>query len=369
MKNKLSKLALAGLLSLTAVSANAATFTLLEKLGGANEQSIAGGINDLGQVVGSSDKDLIGDSFGRYAVQWDATTGLITRLPRVGGSWGGGAVAINNSGQAVGFSDQSGARLPYSTNGVTSNNLNVLGRGYGYATDINSSGQISGVAGFTERAFVWTNGTPTDLGTLGGSLSGANGINNSSQVAGSSKINGDLATHATLWVNGIATDLGTLGGTNSYGYGINDLGQVVGRSDTASGAQHAALWINGIATDLGTLGGNNSFAFGINNSGQIIGWSDDINGTKRATLWENGLAVDLNSWLDSSTLNAGWVLSEAYDINTSGQIVGYATNSLLGVVSQGYVLTPVPEADTSAMLLMGAGVIGFMARRSKQVAA
>jgi len=32
-------------------------------------------------------------------------------------------------------------------------------------------------------------------------------------------------------------------------------------------------------------------------------------------------------------------------------------------------VNPVPEADTSAMLLMGAGVMGFMARRRKQVAA
>jgi len=32
-------------------------------------------------------------------------------------------------------------------------------------------------------------------------------------------------------------------------------------------------------------------------------------------------------------------------------------------------VTPVPEADTSAMLLMGAGVMGFMARRRKQAAA
>lgn len=32
-------------------------------------------------------------------------------------------------------------------------------------------------------------------------------------------------------------------------------------------------------------------------------------------------------------------------------------------------ISPVPEPDTSAMLLMGAGVMGFMARRRKQVAA
>ena len=41
-------------------------------------------------------------------------------------------------------------------------------------------------------------------------------------------------------------------------------------------------------------------------------------------------------------------------------------------VTQAFLLqsvAAVPEADTSAMLLMGAGVMGFMARRRKQVAA
>jgi probable HAF family extracellular repeat protein len=38
------------------------------------------------------------------------------------------------------------------------------------------------------------------------------------------------------------TDLGTLGGHRSYANGINDLGQVVGDSTTASGRDHAVLW-------------------------------------------------------------------------------------------------------------------------------
>jgi uncharacterized membrane protein len=38
------------------------------------------------------------------------------------------------------------------------------------------------------------------------------------------------------------TDLGTLGGNVSAATGINDLGQVVGMSDTASGYGHAVLW-------------------------------------------------------------------------------------------------------------------------------
>jgi len=50
--------------------------------------------------------------------------------------------------------------------------------------------------------------------------------------------------------------------------------------------------------------------------------------------------------------------------NNQGAIVsGFAT--LTASVST----PPVPEADTSAMLLMGVGVMGFMARRRKQLAA
>jgi probable HAF family extracellular repeat protein len=80
-----------------------------------------------------------------------------------------------------------------------------------------------------------------DLGTLGGSFSGANGINDSDQVVGRS----DTASghvHAFLWTatSGMQ-DLGTVG-THSAAYGINDSGQVVGQSPTAAGQTHAVLW-------------------------------------------------------------------------------------------------------------------------------
>ena len=54
----------------------------------------------------------------------------------------------------------------------------------------------------------------------------------------------------------------------------------------------------------------------------------------------------------------GWESSESTINFTSAQRYMFATS-----------VTPVPEADTSAMLLMGAGVMGFIARRRKQVAA
>jgi probable HAF family extracellular repeat protein len=47
--------------------------------------------------------------------------------------------------------------------------------------------------------------------------------------------------HAFLWQNGTMTDLGTLGGGYSVGGAINDRGQVAGDSYTATGERHAFL--------------------------------------------------------------------------------------------------------------------------------
>jgi probable HAF family extracellular repeat protein len=337
-------------LSAASLSAHANyTFSLLDTPGFAGSAAFA--INNSGQVVGFT----IGPQF--QATIWSGTT--TTYL----GSFN--AFSINDSGQVVGTSNYQG--YTYSNQATIWNGTTTIILGNGNAAGINDSGQVVGQSG--ERATLWSNGNATDLGTLGG-YSYATAINDSGQIVGAS--NTTSGQHATLWSNGTITDLGTLGGVSSYAVSINNSGQIVGYSNfSGANGYHATLWSNGVAIDLGTLGGNNSSATAINALGQIVGSSSVADAqTDRATLWNGITAVDLNSFLSADALSAGWELNSANDINDNGWIVGQASNNLLGIYNQAFLLTPVavvPEADTSAMLLMGLGLFGFIVRNRKAI--
>jgi probable HAF family extracellular repeat protein len=77
--------------------------------------------------------------------------------------------------------------------------------------------------------------TITDLGTLGGDMSLATGINNAGQVVGYSGTGGtDPVTRAFLYASpGPMVDIGALGGGNSFAFAINQAGHVVGDSGHA----------------------------------------------------------------------------------------------------------------------------------------
>src|SRR5579862_4648595 len=77
---------------------------------------------------------------------------------------------------------------------------------------------------------------------LGSGVS-AYGINAAGQVTGCAPASGG-AQHAFLYSAGSMTDLGTLGGATSCGYAINAGGQVTGYADTGS-ASHAFLYSGG----------------------------------------------------------------------------------------------------------------------------
>jgi len=162
-------------------------------------------------------------------------------------------------------------------------------------------------------------------------------------------------SHAFLYSNGQMTDLGTLGGAFSFGLAINDAGQVTGAAYTVSGEEHGFVYSNGKMIDLGTLGGPNSVGLAINNAGQVTGGASTPSGLSYAFLYSNGQMVNLNDLIDPTL---GVTLGDAFDINDNGQILANGGRladepppcSCEPFVAHAFLLTPVPEPDTWALL-------------------
>jgi probable HAF family extracellular repeat protein len=213
-------------------------------------------------------------------------------------------------------------------------------------TAINNAGQVVGysyTASGPNQPFLWSNGTLTNLGTLGGTAGEALGINSSGQVVGQSNIAGDVYHHATLWSSGAITDLGTFNPVccfNSRANAINDTGQIVGTTDISCGPPGTSppecgmltvteapfiftggtmTLVNG--TNLGMGGGASS----INNSGQIAGYAEVEFGyiPDTAVFWSAStslpsLLFPLNPF--AATPNSNPILA----INNSGEIATQA---------------------------------------------
>jgi probable HAF family extracellular repeat protein len=237
----------------------------------------------------------------------------------------------------------------------------------------------AGLLGLAAAPALASTYTMTDLGSLGYGTTYGTAINAHSQITGESYLGTTVPVrclprqkppcvshpgHAFLWSNGTMTDLGTLGGHNSSGNAINDLGEVVGRSDMTSGSgafadqngvmtainsgdatavnatgeiaggiaapvantgnvfEQAFTYQNGKTTVLGLLpgeGGIFTVASGINSSGEVVGSGDNSASDERAWKYQNGTMTDIGT--------LGGPQASATAINTNGQIVGFAQTS------------------------------------------
>jgi probable HAF family extracellular repeat protein len=185
-------------------------------------------------------------------------------------------------------------------------------------TGINAAGEWVGEIKDEDgrrRAVLMSQGRRIEIGSLGGSDSTANAINNQGVVTGGALTAGN-AWHAFRYDEALGMrDLGTLGGRSSVGTAINESGHIVGYADTAEGDYHAFVDTGVAMLDLGTFGGKNSYATAINGNGHVVGAAQLPNGYRRAFLYKPGSGM-----IELPTL--GGRVSVATAINEHGVVVG-----------------------------------------------
>jgi probable HAF family extracellular repeat protein len=362
-------LLLAPLVALPLAAAAAPVKYKISTLAGPGVVSQPSGINSAGQVVGyTMDANANRNAFV-------SAGGVLTNLqpPAAAYTEAGG---INSAGVVAGTVFQANGISHASTfYGGAVTDLGALGgpsqSSEGYA--INASGQVTGMSylssGSTYHAFRYTPGSGmTDAGSLGDWSIGF-GINDSGTVVGAAGAD-YFFYHAFSSSEGTVTDLGTLGGWASDAFAVNNAGVAVGSSLLASNARaHATMYLNGAAIDLGSLG-DDSIAFGINNRSETVGRYDLTNSSlTHGFLYINGVMTDLNTLIDPSS---GWTISNAISINDNSQIAAEGCNA--SGTCQGLLLTlndpkvsPVPEPGMVGTMLLGLGLFGIMRRRKGMV--
>jgi len=311
-------------------------------------------INNEGEVVG---RYLSGATAASDTYTFVYLNGVTTVLGGFGGNYSD-PTAINDSGQIVGLAGNTVTGPIYGflySNGMVTNLDQLTGLSLD-PYDINDLGQIVGEydTTATRNAFLYSNGAVTNPGSLipGGYENVATGINDSGQVVGSSQVD-PSDDHAFLYSNGTLADLGTLGGPYSYASAINNSGEVTGYSGLADDNTDYFIYSNGTMTDLGAF-----IAAAINDNGQIVGYEPTPAGTPYLALYADGIVTDIESMLPA---DSGWSDLSASGINDADQITG---TGIIDGQSQAFLLdlgpatsTPEPGSIFLAALAIGAGAL------------
>ncbi len=265
---------------------------------------------------------------------------------------------------------------------------------------LNNAGQVAGHAqryngSSTAGQSAWYFGSSTqEIGLTDAGHTSSTGmqsnsvqfLNNAGQVAGhAQRYNGTSFAGQSAWYfNGSSTqEIGlTDAGHTSSSTGEqsnfisfqNNAGQVAGQAQRYNGASYAGLsaWFYDPAANQ---------TFMMNETISVL-WGSAYSSIQY--LDDNGLALgvyelynaygslgyrvfsftvadgwnDLGSLVNGGLSAAGWdYLANVYDANGAGQIIGQGV--LAGMSDQTpYLLTPVPEPETWAMLLVGLGLVG-----------
>jgi uncharacterized membrane protein len=338
--------------------------------------SYAVDVNDAGVVVGQSTTSIgaipqlaTGDF---HAVRFTQAGGLVDLGDLALGGDTSAANAINASGAIAGRAETLAGLPPDDgTRAVLWSPIqDISGGAQSEATAINDLGSVAGVTGGSgsQTGFVWTSGGGmTPLPAPAGALQVfVEDLNDSDAVAGYATL--ATGTRACLW-NAISTplDLGDLDGDggDSFAYAISDSGWIVGSSDDG-GQQRAFRRDPGTGTLEGLpflTGGDFASARDVNASGVIVGTAwDPVALAFHAVLWEaDGTVHDLHDLIFGGV--SGWTLEQALAISDTGYIAGVATNP--DGEQEGFLLVPIPEPGSAALLLGGLALLTARRRRTE----
>jgi probable HAF family extracellular repeat protein len=213
---------------------------------------------------------------------------------------------------------------------------------------LNNSGHVVGFADLStgeRRAFLWTANDGMTLGTLGGTHSVANDVNDAGIAVGNSTLTDGTTPRAFVWTEeGGMSDLYPDWPSRDYvGNGINSAGDIVGLGEQADGTKVPVIWPSDggapIFADVAY-----GWAEDINNRGMIVGryretsYSDPT----RPFVWDGG-----DSLIELPIVDAGGQ-TVAEGVNDTGWIAGWGSDN-----GHEVPLLWTPEPATLGLLALG----------------
>jgi uncharacterized membrane protein len=237
----------------------------------------AGGINNFGQIVGSSDAVMKGAEY-TFPFLYGDTNGMV-QLEGPNGMFEGSADAINDLGHIL-FHANWHAYL-------YSSKTNIIDLGQGSGSAINDLDVVAGAFGeYDYHAAIYSNGTVRLL-TPAGTNSEAYGINNYNIVVGTIY---PLYARVEMFVWSEKTGpmmVNSLIDTNwhiSSPYGINDSGQIAAQGFAAGGSSSDAVRLDPIPPKISLLCSNTNVSVSWSPAwpGVILEGAEDV----RAATWE-----------------------------------------------------------------------------------